>query len=107
MDLLTAAMHSEGAQERTVTAPFGQVPGAMFARFVVFDGMVHGWDMAVSTGQAYAPRAELVAEVDAFARQALQPEMRDGDLFAQETPLGDEATPIERLAAFSGRSIPT
>ena len=35
--------------------PFGEVPGAVFARFVVFDGLVHGWDLATATGQTYAP----------------------------------------------------
>lgn len=103
---LADAVHTDGAQDRTVSAPFGEVPGSVFARYVAFDGLVHGWDIAVATGQPYAPRAELVAEVEAFARGAVTKELRDGDTFADETTAPSGATPIERLAAFSGRSIP-
>jgi uncharacterized protein (TIGR03086 family) len=99
---LAEAMHSPGALERTVAAPFGEVAGETFARFVVLDGLVHGWDLATATGQAYAPPDDLVAEVDVFARQAVEP-LRDGETFGQPVPPPPAATPIERLAAFTGR----
>jgi uncharacterized protein (TIGR03086 family) len=95
-------MHSPGALERTVAAPFGEVAGETFARFVVLDGLVHGWDLATATGQAYAPPDDLVAEVDVFARQAVEP-LRDGETFGQPVAPPPAATPIERLAAFTGR----
>jgi uncharacterized protein (TIGR03086 family) len=102
---LMDAIRSPGALDRTVAAPFGEMPGDAFARFVVLDGLVHGWDIATATGQTYEPSDTLVAEVDAFARQAIAPAMRDGDTFAAavEAPAG--ATPIEQLAAFTGRSV--
>jgi uncharacterized protein (TIGR03086 family) len=99
---LTAAIHSPGALERTVRAPFGEVRGEGFARFVVLDGLIHGWDLATATGQPYEPTDELVAEVDAFARHALEP-LRDGDTFGPAVEPPGAATPIERLAAFTGR----
>lgn len=100
---LVAAMHSPGALERTVDAPFGAAPGETFARFVVLDGLVHGWDIATATGQEYDPPASVVAEVQEFARSAITP-MR-GDVFAAETTAPEGATPIERLAAFTGRKV--
>ncbi len=99
---LAEAMHSPGALDRTIQAPFGEVPGATFARFVVLDGVVHGWDLAVATGQAYEPPDALVGESDAFARQVVEP-LRDGDTFAQAVEPLPTATPIERLVAFTGR----
>ena len=102
---LLDAVHTPGAQERTIASPFGEVPGSMFARYVAFDGLVHGWDLCSATGQRYAPPAALVAEVDDFARGLLRPEMRDGDTFAAETEAPADATPLERLVAFSGRDI--
>ena len=104
---LLSSLHSPGAQERTVTAPFGEVPVAAFARYTAFDGLVHGWDLSRATGLPYDPPDDLVAEVDAFARQFVQPEMRDGDTFAAETEAPPDASRLDRLVAFSGRQILT
>jgi uncharacterized protein (TIGR03086 family) len=104
-DLLDA-VHSPGAAERTIAAPFGDVPGAVFARFVAFDGLVHGWDIATATGLPYAPPVAVVAEADGFARQALTDDLRDGDTFAAATTVPADAHPLERVVAFSGRTIP-
>ncbi len=102
---LMSAIRSPGALDRTVAAPFGEMPGDAFARFVVLDGLVHGWDLATATGQDYKPSDTLVAEVDAFAHQAIAPAMRDGDTFANAVAPPAGATSIERLAAFTGRRI--
>ena len=102
---LMGAIRSPGALDRTVAAPFGEMPGEAFARFVVLDGLVHGWDLATATEQTYEPSDALVAEVEAFARQAIAPAMRDGDTFGEAHEPRADATPIERLAAFTGRTI--
>ena len=99
---LVAAITAPGALERTVAAPFGEVPGETFARFVVLDGLVHGWDMATATGQPYEPPEELVAAAEAFAHQAIDP-LRDGQTFAAATEPAADAPPIVRLAAYTGR----
>jgi uncharacterized protein (TIGR03086 family) len=99
---LGAAVSAPGALDQTVAAPFGEVPGETFARFIVLDGLVHGWDLATATGQAYDPPAELVAAVDEFARQTLDP-LRDGQTFAAAAEPAADASPIERLAAYTGR----
>ena len=100
---LVAAISAPGALDQTVQAPFGPLAGATFARFVVLDGLVHGWDLAGATGQAYEPPAELVAEADAFARQAVDP-LRDGSTFKAAVEPPADATPIDRLAAYTGRT---
>lgn len=102
---LIGAIRSPGALDRTVASPFGALAGDAFARFVVLDGLVHGWDLAVATGQTYEPSDALVADVDAFARDAIAPAMRDGDTFAAAVDAPASATPIERLAAFTGRDL--
>ena len=101
---LVAAIREPGALDKTIDAPFGAVPGEAFARFVALDGLVHGWDMATATGQSYTPSDELVAEVDAFARQTLDL-LRDGTTFGDAVEAPPSATPIERLAAFTGRRV--
>ena len=99
-------MGAPGALDQTVAAPFGDVPGETFARFVVLDGLVHGWDIATATGQSYDPSDELVAAADAFAHQALDP-LRDGTTFAAAVQPATDASPIERLAAYTGRHLLT
>jgi uncharacterized protein (TIGR03086 family) len=99
---LTAAMSAPGALERTIAAAFGDVDGESFARFVVLDGLVHGWDMAMATGQTYEPPDQLVAAVEGFAHQAIDP-LRDGRTFAAAVEPPADASPIEKLAAYTGR----
>lgn len=104
---LMSAIRSPGALNRTVTAPFGVVPGDVFARFVVLDGLVHGWDLSMATNQSYEPPIELVEAVNSFAREAITPEMRDGDTFAVAVTPPQGASPMEQLAAFTGRTWTT
>ena len=104
LSALVEAIRQPGALDKTIDAPFGQVPGETFARFVALDGVVHGWDMATSTGQSYEPSDELVADVEAFAKQTLDP-LRDGVTFGDAVDAPPDATPMERLAAFTGRRV--
>lgn len=105
MDDLFEAVQSPGALERTIDAPVGSMPGEAFARLVAFDGLVHGWDIARSAGLEYRLPDDVVAAVDEFARGAVTPAMRDGDTFADPTPPPPWATPVDRVAAFSGRMV--
>jgi uncharacterized protein (TIGR03086 family) len=102
---LLAAANSPGAMQRTIAAPFGEVPGSVFARFVAFDGLVHGWDIASAAGLAYDPPNDVVAAADDFARATVGTEMRDGDTFAVETVAPAGATALEQLVAFTGRTL--
>lgn len=105
MGELQEAMRSPGALDRTIAAPFGEVPGETFARFVALDGLVHGWDIATATGQPYDPPAAVVAEVEAFGRQAIADDLRDGDTFAAATTAPAGCSLLERLVAFTGRTV--
>jgi uncharacterized protein (TIGR03086 family) len=102
---LIDAVHAPGALDRTIAAPFGDVPGPAFACFVVLDGLVHGWDLATATGQPYDPPATLVADVYAFAEEAIVPAMREAGMFAPPAEVPADATPIERLVALTGRRV--
>ena len=76
--------------------------GETLEEFYVWDLVAHRWDLATATGQPYDPPAELVAEAEAFARQTLDP-LRDGQTFADAVEPAAGASPIERLAAYTGR----
>jgi uncharacterized protein (TIGR03086 family) len=105
MDDLLDAVKSPGAMERVMSTPMGEMPGSVFARLVAFDGLIHGWDLASSTGQSFDVPDDVISAVDDFARSALTPEMRDGDTFKDATLAPEGASRFERLVAFSGRSL--
>lgn len=105
MDELLESVRSPGALDRTIVAPVGEMQGGVFARLVAFDGLVHGWDLAVATEQDFDLPVDVVTAVDRFSQMALTPEMRDGDTFKEATTPPAAASAIARIAAFSGRSV--
>lgn len=105
MDDLLEAVAEPGALERTIPSPIGEVSGDELARFVAFDGLIHGWDLAVATGRPYDPPADVVDAVDRFARATVTPEMRAAGLFAEATTPPEGAGQLEGLVAFSGRTV--
>lgn len=104
MDDLVDAIASPGALERTIPTPVGDMPGETFARFVAVDALIHGWDLARATGQDYDPPEELVQVIDRFARAAISPEVRATGMFADPVDAPADASTLERLVAFSGRT---
>ncbi len=72
---------------------------------MAFDGLMHGWDLARATGIAFEVPGEVVAAVDEFAHVAFTEDLRDGDTFKDPTIPPADADLIERLAAFSGRTV--
>jgi uncharacterized protein (TIGR03086 family) len=101
---LVSAINAPGALDREIAAPWGTVTGADLAQFIVLDGTVHGYDLATATGQDYAPDDAVVEHLIAFAGHALAG-MRDGDTFKEPTEPPVGATPIQRLAALTGRTV--
>lgn len=102
---LLDSVNAPGAMDRMIDAPFGRVSGSVFARFVAFDGLIHGWDISTAVGEPYGPPSDLVADVSSFAHEALGAELRDGDTFALATAAPAGAGALEQLVAFSGRDL--
>jgi uncharacterized protein (TIGR03086 family) len=104
MNDLVDAVRSPGAMERVIDSPVGQVDGATFCRFVALDGLVHGWDLATAIGARWDPPAAVVGAVDEFARAAISAEVRESGAFAAEVEASADATPLQQLIAFTGRT---
>jgi uncharacterized protein (TIGR03086 family) len=104
MNDLLAAVQSPGAMEREIDSPVGRMDGARFCGFVALDAVVHGWDLATAVGKSWNPPAEAVDAIDAFARVAITEEVRSSGAFAGEAAAAADATPLERLIAFTGRA---
>ena len=56
----SAAFREEGAMDRPVAVSYGPVPGSVYCGHRFLDVLIHGWDLAASTGQDTTLDAELV-----------------------------------------------
>jgi uncharacterized protein (TIGR03086 family) len=68
------------------------------------DRLLHGWDLATSTGQD-ATMPEGLAEAYGVVRGAFTDEQPTG-VFDAEVEVGDDASPQDRLLAYTGRHPP-
>lgn len=87
----------------TVPGPGGrEIPASFAASILPVEIALHGWDLAQGSGQAL----ELSDEVVAYLREIAEPVVSSGRgrSFADEVPAADDASPVDRLAAFAGRT---
>ncbi len=70
---------------------------------------VHGWDLAVATGQSTHLDPEVANTALAWARTALRPAFRGGEdedkAFGPEVDVPEDAPPYDRLAGFFGHRL--
>ncbi|MBK5224787.1 MAG: TIGR03086 family protein [Acidimicrobiia bacterium] len=104
VDQFGAAVQEPGAMEQVLALPVGSMTGQTFLRFAAFDLLIHSWDLATTLDAPLDLPDELVAEVDHFAHVVLDPWTRDRINFQEPATAQREATAIERLVAFTGRS---
>ncbi|HVB06903.1 MAG TPA: TIGR03086 family metal-binding protein [Acidimicrobiales bacterium] len=84
----------------------GAVSGARLAAMRTNEYMVHGWDLANATGQSAAVLPEaLVPGCIALYEEMLAGRPREpGGAFGVPVELAADAPPLDRLAAFFGRT---
>ena len=103
-----AAQAIEGWRTRgldgTVPSPAGgEMPAAMAAGILSIEFLLHGWDFAQASGQEVVVSDEVVDYVRSIAEK-LVPGSRERGAFAEEQPPASGAGPLERLAAYAGRT---
>ncbi|MCS3781108.1 TIGR03086 family metal-binding protein [Tsukamurella ocularis] len=92
----------------TVTAPWGTASGGEALSTYVNEALVHGWDVAVATGQPAEIADGVVAEAALeVARVAIPAELRTvpGFPFGPVVEPREGAGPTEQLANWNGRSV--
>jgi len=101
------AFRADGAMEKMLTLPFGQMPGAAFLGIAATDTFTHGWDLAKATGQNTDLAPELAGQLLVGAKQAISPAFRSptGSPFGPEQSVPAGASKADELAAFLGRAV--
>ncbi len=91
--------------EGMVPGPGGQeLPAAVGASILSIEFLLHGWDFAQASGQKIEASDEVVAFVQERADQII-PGSRERGAFGAEVAASSDAAPLDRLAAFSGRTL--
>jgi len=98
-----AAFRAPGALDAPCAVSYGPVPGSVYAGHRFIDVFIHGWDLAVATGQD----AVLDADLMRSCRQVLEPQLelfRGAGAFAGPLPVPPGATGQTRFLATLGRA---
>ncbi len=106
-DKMTPVWTDDALLDRPVTVPWGTVPGRAAVWGYVNEALVHGWDLAVATGQNAEADPDLAEAALAGAREKIPAERRGGPVpFAEVVEPAPGAGPTERLANWAGHRRP-
>lgn len=101
---LAAAWRDEPAWSGMTRAGGVEMPGEVAALVATGEVIVHGWDLAVATGQPFAPQPALVAAAAEFVRASVaeSPQGTPG-LFGPPVVVADGAPELDQLIGLTGR----
>jgi len=93
-----------GAAARPLCLGESAMPGDLALGMILWEYQVHGWDLAVATGQSWAPPAEAAEESLTFAPGMLTEDYQgEGKAFGPPVAVPADAPALERLIGLSGR----
>lgn len=78
------------------------LPQPVVGQLVLLDLVLHPWDLAQATGQAYLPPADTVIDLHTMVDR-MAPTAREMKVFGPELPVPDGADEFQRLLARTGR----
>jgi len=85
-----------------VAGPVGEMPASVAATLLGAEIILHGWDLAQAFDRTLDVSDVVVAYLHTLSEPIL-PTAR-GRSFADEVPASPDATPLDRFAAFAGRT---
>jgi uncharacterized protein (TIGR03086 family) len=98
---LAAAWRDPAAWDGMTKAAGVDLPGEIAGLVALDELVVHGWDVAVASGQPYDPTSEEIAAATQFVTGFDAP--RDGGLFGPIVSVPDDAPPLDKLLGLTGR----
>src|SRR5262252_2257390 len=101
-DAAAAVFRKPGAMDAPCAVSYGPVPGAVYAGHRFIDVFVHGWDLAVATGQD----TNLDPALMRACHEVIEPQVaafRAAGALGEEQPVPPDATDQQRFLAMLGR----
>ena len=104
LDALVAAWREPSASEGMAEAGGVELPAPLMSMVALDEVVVHGWDLAVATGQDYRPDdASVQTCFDFVGDRSDEPADAGDGLFGPVVPLPDDAPLFDRLLGRVGR----
>ena len=101
---IDSAVDGVGDIDEVVSLIFGDMPAGVALQLISADNFVHCWELASATGQQFDPSDDLVEATDSFFRGFITDDVRAGGGFGTELEVPDDASGLERLLGFCGRT---
>ncbi|GAA5054997.1 TIGR03086 family metal-binding protein [Nocardia callitridis] len=98
---------ADGVESVLVQVPAlgGTFQGDYVLSMLAAETVVHGWDLARATGQEWDPSPAASELAYSLLADQIKPEFRgEGLPFAHEVPVSADASALDRLLGFAGRS---
>ncbi|MEW9872805.1 TIGR03086 family metal-binding protein [Arthrobacter sp. HS15c] len=89
----------------TIDMGFAELPATMVASILNLELLVHAWDFAKASGQDLAVSDVVTDYVEGLALVTISEQVRSGGSFAPAQPVAETAGSLERLIAFTGRTV--
>lgn len=99
------AFGASGVFDRPVPMPWGDTPAPFALNLIMADHVTHAWDLMRATGLTIEIHTAAAECALSTTHASVTPEMRAGGLYAAEQSAPQGASTLDRLAAFSGRSL--
>jgi uncharacterized protein (TIGR03086 family) len=101
-DQVITAWRARGLEGMVPGPGGGDFPAALAVNVLSLELLLHAWDFAQTSGQPLPVSDELASYVLGLAEQVV-PGARQGGAFAPEVDAPGDASPMERLVAYTGR----
>jgi len=98
-----AVFRRRGALDAPCAVSYGPVPGSVYAGHRFLDVLVHGWDLAMASGQDYALDPQLMQA----CQQIMEPQLeafRSAGALGPEVAVPADASTQTRFLALLGRT---
>jgi uncharacterized protein (TIGR03086 family) len=104
LDALVTAWQQPSAWEGMTDVAGAKLPAAAMGVIALNEVLVHGWDLAVATGQPYEVDPAAAQRCLQFAQELAvgAPEVRNG-MYGPEVPVAGDAPAFDRLLGQTGR----